>query len=72
MQASGEQGVVLFSLGSFLKGEDFGTEHRQKFVDAFGRMKQRVLWRWDGPEIPGLSSNVKLMQWVPQQDVLGM
>jgi glucuronosyltransferase len=71
VEASGEHGIVLFSLGSFMKGADMREEDRNTFVAAFSQLKQRVLWRWDGQPFSGVPANVKLMQWIPQQDVLG-
>lgn len=47
-------------------------EHlRTAFVRAFSRLPQRVLWKWEAGDIPGLSSNVKIVHWLPQQDLLG-
>ena len=63
--------MIYFSLGTFLKAKNMGESDRKKFVEAFGKLKQKVLWKWDGEAIPGLTPNVNLMSWVPQQDVLG-
>jgi glucuronosyltransferase len=68
-QGSGKEGVIYFSLGTFLKS--MGESDKEKFVKAFGKLKQRVLWKYDGEPIAGLSPNVKLTPWTPQQDVLG-
>ena len=45
-------------------------QYRQAFVEAFSRLPQRVLWKYEG-ELEGLSDNVKTSSWLPQQDVLG-
>ena len=61
----------MFSLGSIIQGKDMPDEVRLKFLNVFSRLKQRVLWKWETEDMPGLPPNVKLSNWVPQQDVLG-
>jgi hypothetical protein len=46
-------------------------EYRKVFINVFSRLKVRVLWKWETESMEGLPPNVKLMKWVPQQDVLG-
>jgi len=70
VESSGSEGFIYFSLGSHIKPSMMQDSVRQAFVTAFSKMKQKVLWKWDLDSIEGLSSNVKLSKWVPQQDVL--
>ena len=66
-------GFVLFALGSAVKSENFPEDARKMFVEAFKEMPDvKFLWKWDNRSMPGLSSNVKLEKWLPQQDVLGL
>lgn len=65
-------GVIYFSLGSFVRSKEITNNTKNSFVKAFSRLKQKVLWKWDEPIIPGLSSNVRISKWYPQNDVLGM
>ncbi len=45
---------------------------RLAFVRTFAKLKQRVIWKWDKDEgMPDVSENVKLVKWLPQQDLLG-
>lgn len=38
---------------------------------ALAKLKQRVIWRYAG-EIPaGLGANTKIMDWIPQNDLIG-
>ncbi|GAB6026700.1 hypothetical protein CHUAL_013210 [Chamberlinius hualienensis] len=69
MQSAGKDGVIYFSLGSYTKGESMPPEMRDKIVKAFAQIPQKVLWKYE-KEIPSLSSNVKLIKWAPQQDLL--
>ncbi|XP_069686789.1 UDP-glycosyltransferase UGT5-like [Periplaneta americana] len=65
------EGVIYFSLGTNIRSDGMSAEKRQMFLDAFSELQQfRVLWKWEGDELPGLPSNVKLVKWLPQQDVL--
>ncbi len=43
------------------------------FTNVFGRLEQRVVWKWEGGEegVAGKPDNVMLAKWLPQQDVLG-
>jgi glucuronosyltransferase len=41
------------------------------FLEAFSKLKQRVLWKWETESLPGQPSNVKLGKWLPQSDILG-
>lgn len=65
-----KDGFILFSLGSIVRPTEMPEETRKAFVNVFAKLKQRVLWKWPNP-MPDLPPNVKLLKWVPQQDVLG-
>jgi glucuronosyltransferase len=66
-----EHGFIYFSMGSVLQTDQMPEEMRQKFLNVFSRLKQRVLWKWNSGEMPNVPSNVKLSSWLPQQDILG-
>jgi MGT family glycosyltransferase len=68
--SSSKDGVILFSLGSIFKGQDMPEETRKAFLNAFARLKQRVLWKWDFGDMTDLPPNVKLSKWLPVQDIL--
>lgn len=67
---AGSAGVVYFSLGSVASGENLPLKYRQVFLEAFRKLSQRVLWKYEG-EMEEVSDNVKLSKWLPQQDILG-
>ena len=47
---------------------------RRMFLSTFDRLPQRVLWKWEdklGSNDSSIPPNVKLVPWLPQQDLLG-
>lgn len=66
-----KEGVIYFSFGSNIPDGNLPEHIRHAFVTAFSKLKQHVLWKIKVDSIPGLSSNVKLLKWAPQQDILG-
>lgn len=63
-------GVVYFSLGTNIQSSELPTKTRDHLLRVFGRLKQRVLWKWEAPDLPGKPDNVMVRAWFPQQDVL--
>ncbi|XP_063876156.1 UDP-glycosyltransferase UGT5-like isoform X1 [Scylla paramamosain] len=63
-------GVIYLSLGSVTPGNSIPAQYRQAFLEAFRRLPQRVLWKYEG-ELEGASDNIRISKWLPQQDVLG-
>ncbi|XP_008191816.1 UDP-glycosyltransferase UGT5 isoform X4 [Tribolium castaneum] len=63
-------GVIYFSLGSMIKGHTFPDEKRSEFLKAFGRLPQRVLWKWENETMSGKPDNVMIQKWMPQLDIL--
>jgi glucuronosyltransferase len=64
-------GVIYFSMGSVLQGSEMPDSMRNAFVEAFSKLEQSVLWKWETDSLPGKPSNVKLGKWLPQSDILG-
>ncbi|CAH1999059.1 unnamed protein product [Acanthoscelides obtectus] len=67
---SAKEGVIYFSLGSNIVPSTMGEEKKMAILKAFGKLKQKVLWKWNEDTIPGKPDNVKLAKWFPQQDLL--
>ncbi|KAF2886727.1 hypothetical protein ILUMI_19447 [Ignelater luminosus] len=65
-----KDGAVFFSMGSNLRSIDMPSEKRDMFLKTFGKLKQKVLWKWEDETLPGKPSNVKISKWLPQTDVL--
>ncbi|TRZ00256.1 hypothetical protein DNTS_003711 [Danionella cerebrum] len=69
MQNSGEHGVVVMSLGTLIAG--MPTEVMEAIASAFSRIPQKVIWRFTGHKPSSLANNTLLLQWIPQNDLLG-
>ncbi|XP_023695793.2 UDP-glucuronosyltransferase 1A1-like isoform X2 [Paramormyrops kingsleyae] len=69
VNGSGEHGFVVFTLGSMVS--QMPEDKAQCFFEAFRQIPQRVLWRYTGPVPTNVPENVKLMKWLPQNDLLG-
>ncbi|KAJ8961043.1 hypothetical protein NQ314_005972 [Rhamnusium bicolor] len=65
-----KEGVILFSMGSNIKSADFPPNHKKAILNIFSKLKQKVLWKFE-TDLPGKPKNVKIMSWLPQQDILG-
>nr|XP_051675719.1 UDP-glucuronosyltransferase 2B14 isoform X2 [Oryctolagus cuniculus] len=69
VQSSGEEGVVLFSLGSMIRNI---TEERTNVIaSALAQLPQKVIWRFHGKKPENLGPNTQIYKWVPQNDILG-
>ncbi|XP_069179905.1 UDP-glycosyltransferase UGT5-like isoform X2 [Procambarus clarkii] len=66
---AGSAGVIYFSLGSITQGTDMPVQYRDLFVQAFRRLPQRVIWKYEGV-IENVPDNVMITKWLPQQDIL--
>lgn len=65
---SGQHGFVVFTFGSMVS--ELPDEIRIIFFEAFKQIPQKVIWRYTGPVPENVPENVKLMEWVPQNDLL--
>ncbi|XP_034236904.1 2-hydroxyacylsphingosine 1-beta-galactosyltransferase-like [Thrips palmi] len=65
-------GFVLMSFGTNVKSSKLRKDRRDAMLRAFGRLKQRVLWKYETDDIlDKLPPNVKVAKWLPQNDILG-
>ncbi|XP_072873422.1 UDP-glucuronosyltransferase 2B9 isoform X3 [Chlorocebus sabaeus] len=69
VQSSGENGVVVFSLGSMVT--NMKEERANVIASALAQIPQKVLWRFDGKKPDTLGLNTRLYKWIPQNDLLG-
>ena len=69
LDSAGEDGVVLFSMGSYATGID--EDVAALFAGAFAQIPQKVIWKLNGKPSATLTPNVKVVDWIPQNDLLG-
>ncbi|XP_067373516.1 UDP-glucuronosyltransferase-like isoform X1 [Channa argus] len=68
VDGSGDDGFIVFTLGSMVS--NLPEEKAKQFFDAFRQIPQRVLWRYTGVPPKDVPKNVRLMKWLPQNDLL--
>lgn len=64
-----EHGVIFFSLGSHLQSSKLPKEKMNAFMNVFGTLKQRVIWKFED-ESYKVPANVLIGKWLPQSDIL--
>nr|XP_046241393.1 UDP-glucuronosyltransferase 2A2-like isoform X1 [Scatophagus argus] len=69
VQSSGDAGVVVFTLGSFIK--NITREKGNMIASALAQIPQKVLWRYNGEKPETLGANTRIYNWIPQNDLLG-
>nr|Q64638.1 RecName: Full=UDP-glucuronosyltransferase 1A5; Short=UGT1A5; AltName: Full=B5; AltName: Full=UDP-glucuronosyltransferase 1-5; Short=UDPGT 1-5; Short=UGT1*5; Short=UGT1-05; Short=UGT1.5; Flags: Precursor [Rattus norvegicus] len=69
VNASGEHGIVVFSLGSMVS--EIPEKKAMEIAEALGRIPQTLLWRYTGTRPSNLAKNTILVKWLPQNDLLG-
>lgn len=71
-----EDGVVLISYGSKIKGFAFNSDKINLFLNVFGRLKQKVLWKFDVNELENMTNvvkvpnNIRFETWIQQKEIL--
>ncbi|XP_054830641.1 UDP-glucuronosyltransferase 1A1-like isoform X7 [Eublepharis macularius] len=68
VNASGEHGIVVFSLGSMVS--EIPMKKAMEIAAALGTIPQTVLWRYTGEVPSNLANNTRLVKWLPQNDLL--
>jgi glucuronosyltransferase len=61
----------VFSVGSAIKMSDMPDELMQSFIAVFSKLPYKVVWQWKGKPHKDLPENIKTLDWLPQQDLLG-
>ncbi|KAL7730660.1 hypothetical protein ACLKA6_003437 [Drosophila palustris] len=65
-----EHGVIYFSMGSNIKSSELPATTRKAILEAFGSLKQRVLWKFEQDQLEDQPENVLISKWFPQPDIL--
>jgi len=69
MTNSGDDGVVVVAFGSMVS--TLPTQTLRMLAIVLGRMKQKVLWKIKESLLSTKLSNIKTVDWIPQNDILG-
>ncbi|KAL7867864.1 hypothetical protein SRHO_G00092480 [Serrasalmus rhombeus] len=67
--SSGEHGVIVMSLGTIIG--QLPQDITEEIAAAFAQLPQKVIWRYTGPQPATLGNNTLLVDWMPQNDLLG-
>uniref|UniRef100_A0A8C6F099 UDP-glucuronosyltransferase n=2 Tax=Marmota marmota marmota TaxID=9994 RepID=A0A8C6F099_MARMA len=69
VQSSGENGIVVFSLGTMVS--NMPEEKANMIAFALAQIPQKVIWRFNGKKPDKLGPNTQIYEWIPQNDLLG-
>ncbi|XP_065809093.1 UDP-glucuronosyltransferase 2C1-like [Labrus bergylta] len=69
VQSSGEHGVIIMSMGTFVN--ELPADMTNEIATAFAKLPQKVIWRHKGEKPKSLGDNTLLVDWMPQNDLLG-
>ncbi|XP_073821722.1 UDP-glucosyltransferase 2-like [Musca autumnalis] len=71
LDGANENGAILFSLGSNLKGSSINPATATYIYNVLSKLPQKVIWKWEDLEnTPGNSPNILYKKWMPQDDIL--
>lgn len=65
-----EHGVIYFSLGAFMQSKSMPKDKLNIFLELFGKLKQRVIWKFEDDSLKSIPSNILIRKWLPQGDIL--
>jgi len=69
---SADDGIILFSLGyTGFEPRDVPTNVINSFIEAFSKLSQKVIMRFDASLVSNIPSNLLIVDWFPQHDLLG-
>lgn len=64
-------GVIYFSFGSILKLTQLPKNEFGIFIRQLGKIKQKVLFKWESDTKIDFPPNIIARKWLPQIDILG-
>merc|ERR1719473_1520758 len=67
--SSADAGLIVFSMGSMVRSMHSSKANR--LAAAFAKLPQKVIWRYAGQKPKSLGNNTKIMEWIPQNDLIG-
>lgn len=67
---SSPNGVIYFSMGSNLKPSLLKQDRMTSIYNVLKSLPQKILWKWDKPELFNPADNILISSWFPQDDIL--
>ena len=67
--SNAKHGIIVVSFGSF--ASHLADDINARLLGSFRRLKYLVIWGYTGPSMTDVPDNVKMMKWIPQNDLLG-
>lgn len=67
---SAKHGVIYVSWGSIINSQGMSLNKKQEIVEAFKRLPQTILWKWENDSLTATAKNVHIRSWLPQIDIL--
>ncbi|KAF5282558.1 hypothetical protein FQA39_LY04965 [Lamprigera yunnana] len=66
-----KNGVIVFSLGTFLRSDDMSESKTSAMLTAFSKLSETVIWKFESSKMKNVPKNVIIKSWLPQSDLLG-
>uniref|UniRef100_A0A1L8E1G5 Putative udp-glucoronosyl and udp-glucosyl transferase n=1 Tax=Nyssomyia neivai TaxID=330878 RepID=A0A1L8E1G5_9DIPT len=67
---SATNGAIFFSFGSNVKTSSLPKEKIDAIIKCFGKLKEKVLLKWETDTLPNKPDNMMIGKWMPQRDIL--
>ncbi|XP_048006723.1 UDP-glycosyltransferase UGT5-like [Leguminivora glycinivorella] len=64
------KGVIYVSFGTNFNPSTLAEDKIRLLLNVFSKLPYDVLCKWDAEDVPGRPSNVRIVKWVPQNDLL--
>lgn len=65
-----KNGVIYFSLGTYMKSDGMSKEMKQSLLKMFSKLDKIVIWKFES-DMENPASNLHLVKWSPQPSILG-
>lgn len=65
-----KEGVIYVSFGSIINSRGMSLSKRESIVNAFKRLPQTILWKWENDSLTATAKNIHIRSWFPQIEIL--
>lgn len=67
---SAKNGAILFSMGSPDVSVHLPTKQREVLTKVLGKLKQKIIWKYENDTLPDKPDNIMISKWIPQRDIM--